>query len=73
MRSLVGPLRLEALLLSLGLRGQLGGDLLLHDRRFVHLVGGADEVDGQLGLGRLVQDALPARWNFWRNITEIVP
>ncbi|KAG7243454.1 hypothetical protein INR49_010432 [Caranx melampygus] len=45
-RSLVGPLRLEAFLPSLGLRGQLGGDLLLHDRRFVHLVGGAD----QLGL-----------------------
>ncbi|KAG7229086.1 hypothetical protein INR49_013205, partial [Caranx melampygus] len=44
-RSLVGPLRLEAFLPSLGLRGQFG-DLLLHDRRFVHLVGGAD----QLGL-----------------------
>ncbi|KAG7229035.1 hypothetical protein INR49_013207 [Caranx melampygus] len=42
-RSLVGPLRLEAFLPSLGLRGQFGGDLLLHDRRFVHLVGGADQ------------------------------
>ena len=71
MRSLVGSLRLEALLLSLGQSCQLGGDLLLHKRRLIHLVGGADQVDGQLGFGRLGGDALLARWDFWRNFRGI--
>lgn len=72
MRSLVGRLfGLRAFLLSLGQTRQLGGDLLLHDRRLVHLVGGADQLDGQLGLGRLGADALPARWNLWRNFCGV--
>lgn len=71
-RSLVGPLRLEAFLLPLGGQSsQLGGDLLLHGRRLVHLVGGADQLDGQLGLGRLRADTLLARWNLWRNFRGV--
>lgn len=70
-RSLVRPLRPEGFLLSLGLSSQLGGDLLLHDCRLIHLVGGADQLDGQLGLGGQGGDALPPWWNFWRNFLGV--
>lgn len=66
MRSLVGPLLLR-LVFSFGQSGELGGDLLLHGRRLVHLVGGADQVERQLGLGWQMKDALPARWDLWRS------
>lgn len=71
MRSLVRPLRLEGFLLSLRLSGQLGGDLLLHDCWLSHLVGGADQLDGQLGLGGQGADAFPPWWNLWRNFLGV--
>lgn len=65
-RPLVGALGLGALVLPPGQSGQLGGDLLLHRGGLLHLVGGADQVDGQLRLHRLGADALLARWNLGR-------
>lgn len=62
--SLVGSLPFEAFVLSLGQCCQLGGDLLLYGSRFVNLVGGADQLDGQLGLGQQRGHALLA----WRNL-----
>lgn len=66
MRPLVGALVLGALVLPLGQSGELGGDLLLHRGGLLHLVGGADQVDGQLRLRRLGADALLARRNLGR-------
>lgn len=65
-RPLVGALGLGALVPPLGQSGELGGDLLLHHGGLLHLVGGADQVDGQLRLGRLGADALLARRNLGR-------
>ena len=48
---LVGHLPFQASVLGLGERRQLGGDMLLQSSRLVHLVGGADQLDGQVGLG----------------------
>lgn len=67
LRPLVGALGPGALVLPLGQSGELGGDLLLHGGRLLHLVGGADQVDGQLRLHRLGADALLARRNLGRS------
>lgn len=69
--SLVGSLAFEAFVLPLGQCRQFGGDLLLYGRRLVNLVGGADQLDGQLGLGRQRAHALLARWNLWRRFGNI--
>lgn len=65
-RPLVGAFSLGAAVLPLGQSGQLGGDLLLHSGGLLHLVGGADQVDGQLCLHRLDADALLARRHLGR-------
>lgn len=65
--SLVGSLPFEDFVLPLGQCCQFGGDLLLYGSRFMNLVGGADQLDGQLGLGRQHGNALLARWNLWRD------
>lgn len=66
--SLVGGLPFQAFVLALGQRRQLGGDLLLDGSWFVHLVGGADQLDGQLGLGGQRSHALLARRNLRRRL-----
>lgn len=61
----VRTLALPALLLALAERGEFGGYLLLDAALLVQLVGGADEVDGNLSLGRQgVAGALSARVDF---------
>lgn len=58
--------------LLLGLNSQLGGDLLLHGHSgFLRLVGGADQVGRQLGLGLRGAYALPAWWNLWRDFQRV--
>lgn len=37
----------------------------------MHPVGGADQVEGQLGFGWLGADALLTWWNLWRNFRGI--
>lgn len=37
----------------------------------MHLVGGADQLERQLGLELLGADALSARWNLWRNFHSV--
>lgn len=69
--SLVGGLPFQAFVLPLGQSRQLGGDLLLHGGRLVHLVGGADQLDGQLGLGGQRSHALLARRNLRRGFRSI--
>lgn len=64
----VGGLPFQAFVLALGQSRQLGGDLLLDGSRFVHLVGGADQLDGQLGLGWQRSHALLARRNLRRRL-----
>lgn len=68
---LVGPFGLEAFVLALGQRRKLGGDLLLHDGRLVHLVGGADQVHGQLRFDWLGADALFTQRNLGWNLHGI--
>lgn len=58
-RSLVSPIPLEAFIPSSGGRSQLAGDLLHH---FVSH-GGADSRNVLF-----LADALPPRWNSWRNL-----
>lgn len=48
----VWTLSLPALLFALAEGGEFGGDLLLDSTLLVQLVGGADEVDGNLGFRR---------------------
>lgn len=69
--SLVGRLPFEALVLPLGQSRQLGGDLLLDGGGFVHLVGGADQLDGQLGLGWQRSHALLAWWDLGRRFGSV--